>query len=124
MQQLFDEACQESFMTALDDCGRQRMLSLGLPGAAGWLTALPSPQLGLAVPGQSFQTALALRLGLPVGDDPDDPFGHNALSSKGRWCCGRHNDIRDAIWAACRTFDSRARIEQKSRGRKQQRPTG
>ncbi|MCP4244408.1 MAG: hypothetical protein GY772_28020 [bacterium] len=112
LQKVVDERLFNNFLASVSGAEKARYLSLLLPGSSGWLTALPSPQLGLHLKDSSAQIALRMWLGLPQPGLPkEDPKGYDALSATGALVNGRHNDVRDAIWALLRRFDPRCRIE-------------
>ncbi|XP_063394325.1 uncharacterized protein LOC134679354 [Cydia fagiglandana] len=90
---------------------RARLLAVSQPESGAWLHALPSPQLGTLLDGNSLRVAVALRLGCDVcqphlcicgsmvGAD-----GHHALSC--RRCAGRHprhHALNDTIQRALRS---------------------
>jgi hypothetical protein len=115
LQQVRDDRELRLLKEETNDVGRLRLSSLELRGTSGFYTALPSEALRLKVPPQEFQTALRLRLGMdqPNGPRMDDPKGHRALSTTGRYSIGRHNEVRSVVHAACKVFDRQARIEQR-----------
>ena len=85
-----------------------RMASLGLPHASDWLSACPSPALGLHLRGPEFICALKYRLGVPLyGSEgecpacslPCDRMGDHALScAQYGERIARHNVLRDMIF--------------------------
>ena len=91
---------------------KARLHSLALPHAGDWLDALPSPSLNLHMDSRSFGAAMGYRLGVPLmpsGDCraptcaiPQDDLGDHALHCHDDhgMKSGRHDRIRDAIFAA------------------------
>ena len=99
--------------TALDPRHRALALSSSLPHAGDWLTALPSPNLGLHFLSPEFRVSLCYWLGVPLsasGQDcsiclrPADPFGDHAVACGGNGDrIYRHNNLRDIIFTAAQS---------------------
>ena len=87
-----------------------RMLSLGLPRAGDWLTAVPMPALGLHLRPAEFVPCLKYRLGVPVYSadgtcpscsGPSDKMGDHALGCrKHNERIARHDQLRDVLYEA------------------------
>ena len=88
---------------------RALALSSSLPHAGDWLTAIPSPNLGLHFLGPEFLTCVRYWLGVPIfahDQDcplchrPSDPFGDHGVSCGGNSDrISRHNTLRDIIFS-------------------------
>ena len=86
------------------------MLSLGLPRAGDWLTAVPMPALGLHLRPAEFVPCLKYRLGVPVYSadgtcpscsGPSDKMGDHALGCrKHNERIARHDQLRDVLYEA------------------------
>ena len=89
---------------------RALALSSSLPHAGDWLTATPSPNLGLHFLGSEFGTCLRYWLGIPLTDPGQDcslchrsldPFGDHAVACGGNSDrISRHNALRDVLFTA------------------------
>ena len=107
-------------MAALSPANKARLLASGQAEAGAWLQALPSPQLGTLMSGESFRVSCALRMGCtvcephkcgPCGAEADS-LGHHGLSCKrsaGRH--SRHSAANDLIARALGTVDVATLLE-------------
>ncbi|XP_063636072.1 coiled-coil domain-containing protein 18-like [Cydia splendana] len=90
---------------------RARLLAVARPESGAWLQALPSPQLGTLLDGDSLRVSVALRLGcdvcqphLCICGSTVGADGHHALSC--RRCVGRHprhHALNDIVQRALRS---------------------
>ena len=92
---------------------RVRLLEVSSPNSSKWLTAIPSPGLGLRLEPEEIQVLMKHRLGLPLSPPgatcpmcPSkslDPRGHHALTCKrGPDVVSRHNTIRNTVFNSAR----------------------
>ena len=100
---------------------KARLNTISEPRAGAWLTAIPNPNLGLALSRHEFTTAVHLWLGLPLFSSPPnavrcicgqvlDKFGDHLL---GCWKISlrsrRHDALRDVIFQALLVHDKGTR---------------
>eukprot|EP00973_Karenia_brevis_P029972 4132556-Karenia_brevis.AAC.1 len=88
--------------------GQRRLQAAAAPHAGAFLTATPSPQLGLQLTNAEFASAVKLRLGVPVSpcdswcpmcDQVLDTKCFHAVScSAGGHRTTRHNALRDIVF--------------------------
>ena len=109
-----------SLLSESSTADKARLLSVSSPHASSWLSAIPSPSLGLILDPNEHQMAIKWWLGLDTspGSPPCalcsehalDPLGHHALTCKrGGDAVSRHNMLRDVVLQTCH----RACIRQK-----------
>ena len=101
-----------SLLTESSTADKARLLSVSLPHASAWLSAVPSPGLGLSLDSNEHQMAIKWWLvldtlpGSPAcalcSEHPLDPLGHHALTCKrGGDAVSRHNKLRDVVPQTC-----------------------
>ena len=93
---------------ATDNHHRARLLAVAAPHAGDWLHALPISTCGLRLDDETIRVAVALRLGVNLGQPHPCPCGAQVDSrgthglscklSSGRMA--RHHHINDLIWRA------------------------
>ena len=114
LSHVIDDSLYNSLLSSAPDTRHQALaLSSSLPHAGDWLSALPSPNLGLDFLGPEFQTCLRYWLGIPLTDSgldcpiclrPSDPFGDHAVACGGNGDrITRHNNLRDVIYSAAQS---------------------
>jgi hypothetical protein len=90
-----------------------RLHAVAAPSTGVWMSAVPSPGLGLRLDNDEVQTLVKLRLGLPLATEgatcalcPEktlDPLGHHALTCRrGPDVITRHNSLRNTLFDSCR----------------------
>ena len=101
-----------SLLSERSTADKARLLSVSSPHASSWLSAIPSPGLGLSLDPNEHQMAIKWWLGLdtspgspPCALCPEhalDPLGHHALTCKrGGDAVSRHNKLRDVVLQTC-----------------------
>jgi len=111
----------EAYLETLSIDDRATLLSEMLPGAFGFLEAIPSKQLDLAWDPSEFMTELRTRLLVNVYDEEEWCTVCNAVSDRkghhARKCAGggdrvrRHNDARNLIGRFCGEAKQRPTLE-------------
>ena len=113
---------------------KARLNTISEPRAGAWLTAIPNPNLGLAMSRHEFTTAVHLWLGLPLFSSPPnavrcicgqvlDKFGDHLLGCrKISLRSRRHDALRDVIFQALLVHDKGTRREQRSSSENYSRP--
>ena len=111
-----------------------RLNAVSEPHAGAWLTAIPSPNLGLAMSRHEFTVALRLRLGIPLFPSHSnavrcpsgqliDKFGDHLLRCrKNSLRSKRHDALRDAIYNALLIDDKGTLLEQRFSSQNNNRP--
>ena len=111
-----------------------RLNAISEPHAGAWLTAIPNPNLGLAMSRHEFTVALRLRLGIPLfPSHPNavccpcaqliDKFGDHLLGCrKNSLRSKRHDALRDTIYNALLIDDKGTLLEQTFSSQNNNRP--
>ena len=105
LSRMLDQAEHDDFLQSLSASDRENMLSESRVGASGFLSAVPSKELGLAMPPAEFLIELKTRLLIdqfegtsfcPLCDGVLDPRGHHCrLCVAGPDRTVRHNNTRN-----------------------------
>ena len=101
-----------SLLTESSTADKAHLLSVSLPHASAWFSAVPSPGLCLSLDPNEHQMAIKWWLGLDTSlgsppcalcpEHPLDPLGHHALTCKqGGDAVSRHNKFRDVVLQTC-----------------------
>ena len=101
-----------SLLTESSTADKAHLLSVSLPHASAWFSAVPSPGLCLSLDTNELQMAIKWWLGLDTSlgsppcalcpEHPLDPLGHHALTCKqGGDAVSRHNKFRDVVLHTC-----------------------
>ena len=101
-----------SLLTESSTADKARLLSVSLPHASAWLSAVPSLGLGLSPDRNEHQMAIKWWLGLDTSpgsppcalcpEHPLDPLGHHALTCKrGGGAVSRHKKFRCVVLQTC-----------------------
>ena len=123
---LITEINTAKFSKLVNNCdirNKARLLALSSSFSSAWLKAVPTPSLGLAIPGPEFLVALHQYLGLPILTPTSnvrcacssivDLFGDHWLGcGVGPHRTGRHNALRDVIFSALQQDCPTVRKEQ------------
>ena len=105
-----------SLLTESSTADKAHLLSVSSPHASAWLSAVPSPGLGLSLDPNEHQMAIKWWLGLDTSpnsppcalcpEHPLDPLGLHALTCKLTYkqsgdAVSRHNKLRDVVLQTC-----------------------
>ena len=112
---------------------KARLNTISEPHAGAWLTAIPNPNLGLAMSHHELTIAVHLWLGVPLFSSPPnavccicgqvlDKFGDHLGCRKICLHSRRHDALRDVIFQALLVHDKGTRREQRSSSENYSRP--